>query len=91
MAAGIHGEFELIFSVPSGKVADMNEEAAEAGFHPIRLGRVEQEPLLGVVLPSGKKVKMDMATLRNLWGENDQNLGLLIQKHRFFGKKWGLE
>jgi thiamine-monophosphate kinase len=91
MAAGIHGEFELIFSVPSDKVDDLNEEAAETGFQPIQLGRIEHEPNLGVVLPSGKKVKMDMAPLRNLWGENEPELDLLIQQHRFFGKKWGLE
>ncbi len=91
MAAGIHGEFELIFSVPSDKVNCLNEEAAESGFHPIRLGRVEQEPFLGVVLPSGKKVKMDMAPLRNLWEESEIDLDLLFQKHRYWGKKWELE
>jgi len=91
MAAGIHGEFELIFTVPSKKVASLNMEAAESGFHPIRLGIVENEPLPGIVLPSGKKVKINMAPLRNLWGENDHDLDFLIQKHRFWGKKWGLE
>ncbi len=91
MAAGIHGEFELIFTVPSEKVSSLNMEAAAAGFHPIQLGIVEKEPLVGIVLPSGEKVKMDMAPLRNLWGENDHELDFLIQKHRILGKKWGLE
>ena len=91
MAAGIHGEFELVFTVPSEKVASMKAEAAGAGFTPIRLGIVEHEPLCGVVLPSGRKVKMDMAPLRNLWGEDEININFLIQKHLFWGEKWGLQ
>jgi hypothetical protein len=91
MAAGIHGEFELVFTVPAEKAESFHKEANRTGFVPIRLGTVEKAPNLGAVLASGKKMKMDMAPLRNMWEQNPDNLKDLLQQHHYWGKLWGLE
>lgn len=91
MAAGIHGEFELVCTVPPNEVCSFLEEARSADFHPVRVGVVEHEPWLGVVLNPGGKIKIDMAPLRNLWSDNEAPLSHLIQEHHAWGRKWGLE
>ena len=91
MAAGIHGEFELVFTVPPEKELTFLEEMAGAGFCPIRLGNIEQDPYLGIVLESGRRVKMDLAPLRNLWEESQGELAVLLEEYHSWGKKWGLE
>lgn len=91
MAAGIHGEFELIFTVPSGRVDSFLNAANEIDFHPIRLGITQQKASIELVLNSGGRVEIDMAPLRNLWDTSGSDLNHLIQEHHAWGKKWGME
>lgn len=91
MAAGIHGEFELVFTIPSERVNSFLRAASGIGFHPIRLGTVQEKPCLGFALGSGKKVTIDMAPLRNLWAAPGEDLSRCIQEYHACGKKWGLE
>jgi len=91
MAAGIHGEFELVFTIPSEKVQSFLQAAKQINFHPIQLGVVQKEPTLTLILPTKKKVNIDMAPLRNLWADGETDLSRLIQEHYDYGKKWGLE
>ncbi len=91
MVAGIHGEFELIFTIPSLKINSFIQEAKSIDFNPIRLGYAKQKPAIEFVLPSQKKVEIDMAPLRNLWDSKGNDLNYLIQKHHAWGKKWGFE
>ncbi|NIO48879.1 MAG: hypothetical protein GTN73_05500 [Candidatus Aminicenantes bacterium] len=91
MAAGIHGEFELVFTIPAERVNLFLQAALEIGFQPIQLGIVQQKPSLEFVLPSGKKVEIDMTPLRNLWPTAGSDLKRIIQEHHAWGKKWGLE
>ena len=91
MAAGIHGEFELVFTVPPDKMDSFIEDTAKADFFPVDVGTVENNSNMGVFLDSGEKVEMDMAPLRNLWGVEDNHLQKLLEEHHFWGKKWGLE
>lgn len=91
MASGIHGEFELIFTVPSEKVKFFLKAAREIDFYPVQLGVVRQKPSLEFVLPSRKKVEIDMAPLRNLWATLGGDLSRCIEEHHAWGKKWGLE
>jgi len=91
MAAGIHGEFELVFTIPSKRVNLFLQVAEEVGFHPIQMGIVQQKPDLEFVLPSRKIIEIDMAPLRNLWPKVGIDLGHCIQEHHARGKKWGLE
>jgi thiamine-monophosphate kinase len=91
MAAGIHGEFELVFTVPSLKVVSFLEEAGSIDFNPIYLGYVQKKPLIEFQQPSNKKVKINMTPLRNLWTSDGIDLSYLIQKYHTWGKKWGFE
>ena len=91
MAAGIHGEFELVFTVPSSKVDSFLHEAKSTDFDPIYLGYVQKKPSLEFVLSSKKKVEIDMAPLRNLWTSNGNDLNHLIQEFHTWGKRWGFE
>ncbi|MDH5705643.1 MAG: hypothetical protein OEZ45_06450, partial [Candidatus Aminicenantes bacterium] len=91
MAAGIHGEFELVFSVPSEKTQSFLQAAKHIDFHPIELGVVQQKPDLTLVLPTEKKADIDMAPLRNLWADGRADLNRLLQEHYACGRKWGLE
>ncbi len=91
MAAGIHGEFELVFTIPSEKARAFLQAAKDIGFLPIQLGVVQQKSDLTLVLPAGKKAEIDMAPLRNLWASGGTGLKRLMQEHHACGKKWGLE
>ncbi len=91
MAAGIHGEFELVFTVPSEGANTFLDAANEVGFQPTQLGVVQKKPALEFVLPSGKRAEIDMAPLRNLWPEAGSDLNRIIKEHHAWGKKWGLE
>ena len=91
MAAGIHGEFELVFTVPSGRVDSFLKAADKINFFPIQLGIMQQKPSIELVLNSGRRSGIDMAPLRNLWDSRGNDLDYLMQKHHAWGKKWGLE
>jgi thiamine-monophosphate kinase len=91
MAAGIHGEFELVFTIPSLKVDSFLQEARSIDFEPIYLGYVQQKPRLEYVLPSKKKVGIDMEPLRNLWASDRNDIKDLIQEFHSWGQRWGLE
>lgn len=44
MLAGPHGEFELLFTVPADRARHLTTRAAQAGWHPLELGRVVEAP-----------------------------------------------
>ena len=91
MAAGIHGEFELVFTVPQKAVNEFLEAVEKMNFHPILLGVVQEKPGIELVLPSGDKTEIDMAPLRNLWAAGDSSLTRLLEEHHAWGRKWRLE
>ncbi|MFI5280929.1 MAG: thiamine-monophosphate kinase [Gemmatimonadales bacterium] len=51
LLAGPHGEFELLFTVPDARAAELASLAGRIGWAPVELGRVTSEP--GVVLSDG--------------------------------------
>ena len=91
MAAGIHGEFELVFTIPPEKVNSFLHPANRMGFHPIQVGVVKEEPHLTVDFPSGERVAIDMAPLRNLWVTAGSDVSRCVQEYHRWGKKWGLK
>jgi len=91
MTAGPHGEFELLFTIPSKEENEFLAEAQSHGINPIRLGRVQQTPVVSLVLPSGQRVDVDVAPLRNLLYTVEGDLKRFLKEFRAFGKKWGLE
>jgi thiamine-monophosphate kinase len=90
MAAGIHGEFELLFTVPESKTQAFLREAARMDFHPISLGIITQDPHFELSLESGKKTAIDMTHLRNLWDKTSGDIGQILEEHFSSGKSWGL-
>lgn len=90
LAAGIHGEFELLFTVPFPKVPSFLREAKRVGFHPISLGKITDSPAFEILLDSGKSTKIDMTPLRNLWEQNTGTFDQIVAEHFSLGKAWGL-
>ncbi|MFQ6108241.1 MAG: thiamine-monophosphate kinase [Candidatus Aminicenantales bacterium] len=91
MAGGIHGEFELVFTIPAQEVRSFLQDAESIGFFPIRLGRVQEELALTLSLASMERINIDMAPLRNLWTSSDRSLKKILQEYHAWGKRWGLE
>jgi thiamine-monophosphate kinase len=90
MAAGIHGEFELLFTVPVPKIRSFLREAHRMDFYPLSLGKIINVPDFEIILESGKSTKIDMTPLRNLWDKTSGNISHIIEKHHSLGKTWGL-
>jgi thiamine-monophosphate kinase len=68
MLAGPHGEFELLFTVPSNRRDALDEAAAAIGWDPLELGLVTAEP--GCCWYDGaERLDVDTARIRNLFGE----------------------
>lgn len=91
MTAGIHGEFELVFTIPQKKVDSFLYKTNAIDFRPIRLGLIQEEPHIILLWNSGKKVAIDMAPLRNLWVTAGNDLSLCIKEYQKWGEKWGLK
>lgn len=90
MAAGIHGEFELVFTIPAKEVQSFLEQAQKMNFHPIALGKIIDEPRFEITPKSQKTVVIDMTPLRNLWENVTEDISVIIEQHHLWGKKWGL-
>jgi thiamine-monophosphate kinase len=91
MAAGPHGEFELVFTIPADGVSEFLGVAQSQGINPIRIGSVQQSPTISLALVSGQRVDVDVAALRNLIFEIDGDFQRFLQEVRAMGRKWGLE
>jgi len=65
MLAGPHGEFELVFTVPSDRCDALTAGAADAGWAPVELGVVTGEP--GVVNLGAGGGPIDTTRVRNLF------------------------
>lgn len=67
-AAAHHGEFELVFTVPQGRLGQLRREAEASGWEPRLLGRVVAQPRISVSLGDEPFV-VDMGLVRNLFVE----------------------
>jgi thiamine-monophosphate kinase len=91
MIAGPHGEFKLLFTISSGIGDKILTRPDFQGINLIRLGKVQEKPVVSMVLPSGKRVDIDMAPIRNLLETTQGDLGQYVKEFRAIGKKYGLE
>lgn len=66
--AGLHGEFELIFTMPGDNVDAFLQEAKLIGWEPIRLGKVIKEQEVQINLYD-KLIPLDTCRIRNLFSE----------------------
>ena len=76
--AGIHGEFELLFTVPQNKYKDFERDAAREAWQPVRLGRVI--PTQAILLKHETRVyKVNSEAIRNLNSQFNGDLSTYIQ------------
>jgi thiamine-monophosphate kinase len=91
MIAGPHGEFELLFTTPDEKTDKILSEPKFKELNLIRLGKVQQSPVISLALPRGEKINVDMAPIRNLLQTVNGDLERYVKEFRALGKNWGLE
>ena len=79
MLAGLHGEFELLFTVPPQKTDSFLKASSAIGWVPIKLGTVIAEPCIELVdgdcvrlLPSGE--------IRNLFSEVNGDMKVYVER-----------
>ncbi len=78
LLTGPHGEFELLFTIPTQNVRSFQQAAAAMNWHPLPLGRVIRQPEI-LLTAKHKTVALDSAALRNLFSEKGQNVQSYIQ------------
>ena len=88
--AGVHGEFELCFTLDPQKEEEFCREAAAVGWTPLLIGEVAEGD--GVVIRSaGHIIPLDSGFIRNLSAQagSDQNryIGQLLSYAREFGRQ----
>ena len=77
--AGQHGEFELIFSIPSQKTAEFLNKAKEISWNPLELGTAIKEDTITLPLYN-KTANLDAAYIRNLLNSVNGDKSRYIQK-----------
>ncbi len=77
--AGQHGEFELLFTVPSALENELRDEATRANWQPILLGSVTDTQRLELPLYN-HIADVDSASVRNLAAESQGNLGRYVEE-----------
>ncbi len=91
MAAGPHGEFELIFGVHAAQASGLLADLEAEGVEPIRLGTVQERPALELVASTGRRTEIDMAPLRNLLDVAAHDPERYLREFRATGRASGLE
>ncbi|MFC1742658.1 thiamine-monophosphate kinase [Candidatus Riflebacteria bacterium] len=69
----LHGEFELIFTVPIEKREEFEKSAAAQDFSPILLGKSIEEPKL-ILEEAGQRRDIDSGAIHNLWDNSGGDL-----------------
>jgi len=66
MLAGLHGEFELLFSLPEDALPTLRAAAAQDGWQPLRIGTVINMPRIELVTDDGV-LDLDTGPIRDLF------------------------
>ena len=77
--AGIHGEFELIFTIPASKNTAFLQQAKQIKWQPILLGKVSAHQGLRLNM-AGRTVQPDTAFIRNLFDHRRGRIEQYIQE-----------
>ncbi|MCK6613657.1 MAG: thiamine-phosphate kinase [Ignavibacteriaceae bacterium] len=72
--SAIHGDFELVFTVPPGRAEELTQYEKAGGFSIIKIGEVIEEPAIEFLI-KGKKRKPDTGYIRNLYERYAENPG----------------
>jgi thiamine-monophosphate kinase len=77
LLAGEHGEFELLFTIPSKNENDFLKAACQENWNPVRLGIVFQETAIKMKLYD-RNITIDSERIRNLSFKAEGNTGLYL-------------
>ena len=77
--AGIHGEFELIFTIPPEKKTAFLQQANQIRWQPILLGEVSTHQELRLNM-AGRTIRPDTAFIRNLFDQRRGQIKQYIQE-----------
>jgi thiamine-monophosphate kinase len=91
MAAGPHGEFRLLFTVPPAGVAGFLAATQREGLTPISLGTVQEKKAVSMSTTDGAMVDVDVARLRNLLYDAGDDMDSFVREFMAAGKEWGLD
>ncbi len=91
MAAGPHGEFELIAAVPPATETAFLTAARAQGMGFMRVGEVRKNPGLLIRLRSGKQIPVDAAPFRNLLFTVGADMKRYMKEFLALGAGMGLE
>jgi len=79
MLAGLHGEFELLFSLPEDALPTLQAAAAQDGWQPLRIGTVIDTPRIELDTDGGV-LDLDTGSIRDLFATALPPLDELIQQ-----------
>lgn len=65
LMAGGHGEYQLLFTIPPEREADLRARSRMSGWHPRPLGFATRKPGVRLAL-GGRSVELDTARIRNI-------------------------
>lgn len=88
--AGPHGEFELVFTIPSSKLDEFLTEANKTDWTPIIIGTVIKKPELHCI-NKGKNIILDGFTITNLFGESGGDPKTYIEALIKLNQLWKLQ
>lgn len=94
MLGGPHGEFELAFAMPEERLGELERRlgALDGGEpRPVRVGSVQERAVITLVLPTGERIDVDVAAVRNLLETTDGDLTRYVTRLRSLGRESGLE
>lgn len=90
MLAGLHGEFALIAIMDPQRAATMRKDSRFGSIELRALGRVQEEGALTLALPTGDRVNINMAPVRNLLQNINGDLTRYVGEMWALGRRWGL-
>ena len=79
LLAGLHGEFELIFTVPVNRVEELHRRAELLRWEPIEIGRVVGRPGVWIQNCAGRS-ELDTGRIRNLFAEPIRDVQACIDR-----------
>lgn len=85
LLAGIHGEFELVFSIPKAKKTNFLKAAHENSWTPIEVGRCTEDGVC--YIHRDQRLPVDVIKLSNLFWEAKGNLDWYIKELIDIGKQ----
>jgi thiamine-monophosphate kinase len=85
--AGVHGEFELIFTIPPEKIKTFIIQAGLSGWNPIQIGTITEECKFQMRFED-KYACIDTARIRNLFDEAKGDIQKYIQELFKIDRSW---